>query len=195
MKLKKVIIIIGFIGLWFVIKNFKSIYSDYKNTASEPKGKTIVGKKEGEWKTYYASGNLKTLENYKKDTLNGPKLSYGPKKNLRAKYFYQKGIMVDSFIMYHSNGKINLAEWKDKKGKSQGVFKIFHKNGLLSQIGKYKDGHLDDTSKAFYENGKLKEIEFYNDNKKNGTWLYFTQNGNLIKVENYRNDTLINVKK
>lgn len=195
MKLKTVIIIIGFIGLWFFLKNFKSIYNDFKNTAFEPKGKTVAGKKEGEWKTFYLNGNLKSIENYKNDTLNGPKVAYGPNENLRAKYFYKMGIMVDSFIMYHSNGKINSLEWKDENGKSQGVFKIFHENGLLSQIGKHKDGHLDDTSRTFYENGKAKEIEFYKDNKKNGTWLYYAQNGNLIKAENYRNDTLINVKK
>ena len=177
------------------MKNFKSLYNDYENSSTEPKGKILAGKKEGEWKTYYSNGYIKTLENYKNDTLNGPKISYRPDKSLRAKSFYRKGVVVDSFILYHSNGKINSAEWRGENGKSQGVFKIYHENGLLSQVGKHRDGNLDDTSKTFFENGILKEMEFYQNNQRNGTWKYYTKDGKLSKVENYKNDTLVNGKK
>jgi antitoxin component YwqK of YwqJK toxin-antitoxin module len=195
MKLKTVLIVIVFIGLWFFLKNFKSIYRDFEYSSGEPEGQTVNNKREGEWKTFYSNGKIKALENYKNDTLEGSNFSYGPNGNLRAKSFYHKGIMIDSFIMYHSNGQINLAEWKDEAGKSQGIFKIFYESGRLSQIGKHKDGHLDDTSKTYYENGKIKEIEFYKDRKRNGTWLYYSDEGKLIKKENYLNDSLINAKK
>lgn len=191
MKPKIILIIVLFIALWLFLKNFKTIFNDFQNSKTEAIGKTIAGKKEGEWKSYYATGQIKEVEHYKNDILNGPFSFYYTNGNKRATGNYRNGLRVDSFILYHSNGLINSAEWRDSQGKTQGVFKIFHDNGKPSQIGKMLNGKLDDTSKTYYENGIIKEIEFYSNNARNGNWLYFNESGKLIKTEVYKNDKLI----
>ena len=191
MKLKPALLVIFFLVVWVVLKNYKSWYSDFQYLTKSPEGKTIDDKKQGEWKTYYLNGNLKTIETFKNDTLNGPSFSYNPDGTIRIRSTYRNGIQVDSLIMYHSNGTPNSAEWFDENGKSQGVFKMFHSNGNLSQIGKNKDGNLDDTCKTFYENGAIKTVEFYKNKMKNGTWRYYNENGRLTKTEVYKNDSLL----
>jgi len=157
-------------------------------------GLTINGKKEGEWKTHYTNRQIAKIENYHNDTLNGQLSYFDEKGNIKGKQFYRMGLKVDSSMMYFPNGQANLEEWKDSTGKTQGLFKVYHPNGQLSQIGFMKDNYLDETCKTFFENGQLKAIEIYKDRKKEGTWQYFSKEGNLIRTEVFNNDVLINSK-
>ena len=157
-------------------------------------GQTIDGKKEGEWKTFYTNGQVAKMEKYVSDTLNGQVSYFDENGIINGKLFYRMGVQVDSSIGYFSNGKANWEESKDSSGKTQGLFKVYHKNGQLSQIGYMKDNYLDDTCKTFFDNGQLKTIEIYKDRKKEGTWQYFSEKGNLIRTEVYNNDILISFK-
>ena len=85
-----------------------------------------------------------------------------------------------------------MEEWKDSVGKTQGLFRVYHENGQLSQLGFMNDNYLDDTCKTFFDNGQLKTIEFYKERKKEGRWQYFSKEGNLIRTEVYINDILAN---
>jgi antitoxin component YwqK of YwqJK toxin-antitoxin module len=161
-----------------------------ENETVEPVGSTIEGKKQGEWKTYYTNGRLARLEYYYNDTPHGKFFSYAPDGILRGKGTYRMGVIVDSFYLYCGNGRINLEEWRDSTGKAQGLFRVYHSNGQLSQVGYHKDGHLDDTCKTYHSNGQLKTIEFYKDNKKTGTWQYFSEEGKLLRTEVYKDDVL-----
>ena len=149
MKLKPILLVTLFLGIWFILRNYKTWYNDFQSSTQSQEGEIVNNKKQGEWKVYYQNGNLKTIENFKNDTLNGSYISYHSNGKIRSRSVYKMGIQVDSVFMYHSNGRINLAEWKDKNGKGQGTFKIYHENGQLSQVAKYMDGHLHDTSKAY----------------------------------------------
>ncbi|PVH25403.1 toxin-antitoxin system YwqK family antitoxin [Sphingobacterium corticibacter] len=151
----------------------------------------IDGKKQGEWKVYYLNGQLKSLENYTNDTLDGKVFYYGPNGILRSKASYKMGVAVDSFIMYHTNGNINLAEWRDDRGKSQGVFRVYYDSGQLSQIGTKKDGHFEDTCRTFYKNGKPREMKVYQNNLRNGIWVYYNEDGEVVQTEAYENDVLL----
>jgi antitoxin component YwqK of YwqJK toxin-antitoxin module len=159
-----------------------------------PVGTTTNGKKQGEWKTYYENGQVAKIENYLNDTLNGQLIYFNNKGKIKGKQFYRMGVKVDSSKMYFSNGKANLEEWKDSSGNTQGLFKVYHTNGQLSQVGYMKDNYLDDTCKTFFDNGQLKTVEFYKNRKKEGTWQYFSKKGNLIRTEIYSNDILTSFK-
>ena len=157
-------------------------------------GQSINGRKEGEWKTYYTNGQLAKIETYLNDTLNGQLYFYDEKGKIKGKQFYRMGVKVDSSLMYFTNGQANIEERKDSTGNTQGLFKVYHPNGQLSQIGFMKDNYLDDTCKTFFDNGQVKTIEFYSDRKKEGKWQYFSKDGNPIRTEIYSNDVLISSK-
>jgi len=182
---------VNIIFLFGALTLYSCWYPDTDNLDTKPAvGQTINGKKEGEWKTYYTNGQVAKIETYLNDTLNGQISYFDEKGKLKGKLFYRMGIKVDSSKMYFPNGQANLEEWKDSSGKTQGLFKVYHQNGQLSQIGYMKDNYLDDTCKTFFDNGQLKTIEFYKNRKKEGTWKYFSKKGSLIRTEVYNNDIL-----
>ena len=159
---------------------------------TEPEGQLVNGQKQGEWKSFYKlSGKLARVETYRNDTLNGPCLVYWSDGRLYDKVNYRKGVRVDSFIHYHSNGRPNLETWYDCNGKEQGLFKVYDDNGAVRQVGYNKDGYFEGEVQEFYPNGQVKSIEYYKDKMKQGTWTYYDENGKLLRMERYSNDSLL----
>lgn len=151
-------------------------------------GTLVDNKKQGEWKTYYSNGRLLKIENFVNDTLDGKQTIYSDNGNVYTSTTYRMGIQTDSFLHYFSNGKVNVQEWADSNGRKQGLFKVFYENGELSQIGYFKDNHLDDSVKTFYKNGNPKTLEYYKNGKREGIWKYYNELGRITKVETYKND-------
>lgn len=156
---------------------------DRKWAKEDAKGPMIKGMKNGEWKTYFKNGRLASVENYKNDTLNGPRIFYFPDGQCQSRMNYKMGIQVDSFFFYSSNGKVSHQGFSNPQGKDEGPFKIYHDNGQLSQIGQYVNGYMDGEFRSFYKSGKLKEVQYYKMNKKTGTWIQLSEAGDTIKVE------------
>lgn len=71
--------------------------------------------KNGEYKTYYSDGNLKSVG------------------------YYEKGDLVGKFVQYFKNGKIEREE-NYRNGKLDGESRDFDKNGELRSIRRYRDG-------------------------------------------------------
>lgn len=175
--------------LFYVITNF------FNSSDLKTEGTFINGKKEGLWKTYYLNGQLKSSHWYHHDTLNGPSVTYNKNGGYSLRTKYKMGIAVDSFLMY-VDGKLNLAEWRDAHGKTQGIFRVYYiETGSLSQIGRMKNNQLNDTCKSFYQDRRLKDISIYKDNKKQGNWIYFNKDGSIAKTETYKDDSLITTLK
>ncbi len=190
-KVRIVLIVIAFIIVFLLLRNWKGMQWNFNNSTRESSGQTVDGKKQGEWKTYYLNGQLKEVKHYLNDTLNGQSIEYYPNGNLSSRATYKMGTSIDSFFLYHSNGQKNLQEWKDSNGHEQGVFNVYAENGQLIQIGISKDGQFDDTSRTYYLNGHPKEIRIYKNNMKEGVWSYFDTSGKLIRNETYLDDSVI----
>lgn len=130
-----------------VIDNKIESYEQYKNglldgeTAwfSRTTGKKIFsefyskGKLNGEQKTYYDNGKLKSIVKYVNDRVNG-------------------------IISYDINGKI-LHQSNFENGN--GTWKFFWSNGKLSEEGKYTAGRKDGIWKRYSQNGNLESTVIY----------------------------------
>ncbi len=191
-KLKVTLItIIGIVAAYIyiyrgqLVNDLKITQRDREWTTVEPQGQLVGGRKNGEWKTYFENGRLAKIENYLNDTLHGQNITYRPSGQYYIRCNYHKGALVDSFFIYHPNGNLNSAEFIDKNGKHQGVFKIYHDNGQLRQLGQMVDGHLDGEIKMFYQSGKLKEVNYYRQRQKTGKWIWLSENGDTTKIESY----------
>ena len=104
------------------------------------------------------------------------------------------GTFVDSFFLYYENGQMRWESWFDSLGRAQGLYKIYHENGQISEIGKTINDLTIDTVRGYYSNKRLQYLIPYKNGKKDGTVLYFNDRGELTKTELYRNDSLINSK-
>ncbi len=62
-----------------------------------------------------------------------------------------------------------------KKGLKDGLWKTWHKNGMISTEIYFSSGQKNGTFYGYDENGKLTEKGKFKKNKKHGKWINFTQ--------------------
>jgi len=153
-------------------------------------GKLTNGRKEGVWEIYDDKGGLKERNTYKNDTLNGPQLTFDRNGKIYTKAFYKMGIFIDSFRLYFDNGQIRSESWFDSLGREQGIYKVYHKNGQLSEIGRSVNGATVDTAKGYDESGHLQYLEIYKMGSKEKSITYFDKEGVALKIEYYKGDSL-----
>ena len=67
---------------------------------------------------------------------------------------------------------------------------IFHPNGQISEIGKYKDGVLDGPQESYFINGQSKHTSNYISGKLDGVYESFFDNGNRETIKNFKSGKL-----
>jgi antitoxin component YwqK of YwqJK toxin-antitoxin module len=168
--LKYILIALGFVIAFNLIKNFKYIkweIEDAKWQTTGFEGETENGLKQGEWKNYFKNGNIAEIVNYKNDTLDGDRIGYTPTGGFSVIEKYNMGVKVDTYKLY-SGGKLNLIEYKDSSGLLQGEFKVYVDDSL-SQIGYYLDDKFHGDFISYdYRTGEIKNIYQYEYGVKTG---------------------------
>jgi antitoxin component YwqK of YwqJK toxin-antitoxin module len=87
---------------------------------------------------------------------------------------------------------LNFQEYYDKKGLSQGVFRLLYDNGKVSQIGYHKHGKMVGEWLKYFNDGSLQDVSYYDSlGFKSGKWIYYSKSKKVIKTEYYLNDQLI----
>ena len=76
-----------------------------------------------------------------------------------------------------------------KKGKINGEWFSYFKNGQLWRKGNYKDGKQDGLWEWYYENGQLWRKGNYKNGEQDGRWEWFFEDGtvNTEKTGIYKN--------
>jgi antitoxin component YwqK of YwqJK toxin-antitoxin module len=113
-------------------------------------------------------------------------------------FFNQKGKKVSEGVL---KNKLPEGEWKYyhldsdqymtlenyKKGKLDGVKKVFYKDGTLAEESMYSNGDLNGYYKKYAENGKPLEDSNYKNGEFHGPALYYDGAGNLVFKGQYKN--------
>ena len=130
--------------------------------------------REGEWKSYYESGNLKSVKKYLKGDRHGDWKSY---------YESGKPISIGSYV----------------EGAKHGEWKLYYESGFPEEAGRYVNGFEQGEWVYYYENNKVQSTGAYlplNDKTahlideleeaKEGVWKYFDENGKLIEQTTFQ---------
>ena len=73
----------------------------------------------------------------------------------------------------------------------EGEWKIFHKESKIVMTSEnYKKGKLNGIKKIFYDDGAVAEILIYTDGKRNGNYKKYGVNEKILEDLNYKNDEL-----
>ena len=124
----------------------------------------------GNWKSYYKNGQIKTNANYIYGQLNGV------------------------FASYYENGLLK-SEGHYKNNKRKGFWKFFYENGGIKQKSNYRYGKLRGHFRSFYQNGQIEsEGNFIDIEEKRGIWKYYYDSGQLQEEHIYKDGTLISKK-
>ena len=103
----------------------------------------------------------------------------------------------------YENGKLKAVWYEDELGRKQNMFKSYHKNGMIEEIGHFKNNEKNSWFSYYNENGKLRLEGQYLEGKKEGNWEEFNEAGSTIykyskgelkvKEEYNKEDSLVEV--
>ncbi len=162
----------------------------------------FLGKREGEVKKYYKSGNLYSVENYLNGKSNGKWLVFYENGDIKSCVNYCNGRLHGDFHLYSKSCKKRSGEYDN--GKMIGFHRLWSDNGELIVESEYKDGNRIGIFKQFDECGNLvEEIEYLQDgnfNKKcydkNGEILYECLfNGDNFSERKFHEKKIVNFRK
>lgn len=174
------------------------------------------GKLDGEQKTFYPSGGVKTLISYDHGTLHGLKALWDEKGNILEESKFLKGklegrhFQKDSEgreIVYHYENnrkegvhaiyyprdvtegeKVKALEAHYKDNELDGLASEFNPSGAQISFTTYKGGVKEGPAQLFHRNGKpALSLHFKND-KREGESKQFYPSGQLYKEVNFVND-------
>lgn len=135
-------------------------------------GSYILGEKNGEWLYYDNKGellmkevhNIKLVDNFPEGNVK----TYYKNGKMKSEYFVKKGVLEGSFKTFHSNGKPqSISNYSG--GMENGVKVSFNEAGDTFSVVGYKS---DKMHGLFYTKikGAVESIGYYKQGKKNGHW-------------------------
>jgi hypothetical protein len=93
-------------------------------------GRVENGKKEGEWRSFYSSGQLKEKGFYKNGSLIGEWVTYHENGQVEHKGSYKNGNRDGEWVSYHENGQVQ-ARYLIKDGREEGLVQFWDEDGIL----------------------------------------------------------------
>lgn len=172
-----------------------------------------VNEKDGEWRYYYNTGQLKEKALYNKGKLTGVLDGWHTNGNKWYVYNYVDGKVNGQATLYYYNGLVNKTmTYKDDKkngpekgysskgyllytagyadDEQDGILTYYYPNGNKQDEIMYKKGKAEGTYKAYYKDGKLKtQGEFVGD-KKQGLWTTWYNNGAVSEKTTYQDNEI-----
>ena len=143
-------------------------------------GKGIInekGIKQGYWKEYYGSGNLRSEGMYENGLRTGKWKFYYENGNLEQEGKYTKSQKPTGlWKWYYENGKI-LREEIFLNGVEEGLLIEYSDSGKIITKGEFYNGEKEGV--WFYELGDHKEEGEYKGDRRVGVWKHYYSNGNL----------------
>ncbi|MDT8400492.1 MAG: hypothetical protein RQ743_02265 [Bacteroidales bacterium] len=167
------------------------------------------GVKQGPWKEFYASGNIKKEMTYRDGLLHGYYKEYNDKGVLSTTMLYDNGKIVEGNIednpevdiqnRYDSDGNL-IFSGPFRLGVPVGIHREYSSDGSVKSSVIYndqgikvsegivtEDGRRNGVWKNYYENGNIKEEGEYDYNRRTGFWNFYNRDGSIIQTGSYRN--------
>ena len=139
-------------------------------------------KKQGTWKYYYETGELKAKGDFKDNFKTGEWIFYYEDGKIEQRGKYVKDKPSGLWTWYYTNGN----KWREEnlvKGVEEGSLIEYNKDGIEILKGEYVDGEREGLWK--YHNGDITEEGSYQSGLQNGIWKSWFSNGKLYYEMNY----------
>lgn len=142
------------------------------------------GYKQGKWKEYYPTGQLKAEGEYLNDRKSGPWLFYHQNGKVEQTGQYTKdGKPTGDWKWYYDSGNI-LREESFIKGKAEGLMTEFSDSGKVITKGLFTEGLKE--GEWLEIDGDEKSSGIYRNGLKEGKWIItYEENGKEASIANY----------
>lgn len=88
--------------------------------------------------------------------------------------------------LFYKNGNLNEVVYL-KNGLPEGEIKSYYENGSLQGVGQFINGLEEGEWEEYYENGNLKNISYFSNGKLEGEQKFYFENGNLKNIIYFEN--------
>jgi antitoxin component YwqK of YwqJK toxin-antitoxin module len=127
-------------------------------------GYFVMGKREGEWKSFYETGEVGTVTTYENDVIISEK-KYHRSGNLLSDDTYVNGKKEGPFVHYHDNGKIS-AKGEYRNDRIVGFYQSFYNSGNILHSVRYNWlGQKNGAENWYSEDGKSRTTGWYKDGR------------------------------
>ena len=141
------------------------------------------GKRQGFWKEYYPTSELKSQGYYTNSNQEGEWKFYFEDQRIEVEGRYKNGKKEGAWYWYYPNGAL-LQEENWSEGKLDGAFVEYNENGEITAKGEYLEG--TEEGEWFYIQGHAIEKGIYYDGMRTGLWTTkWLENKNLISEIEY----------
>lgn len=129
----------------------------YAADAIVEEGNFERSRKEGLWKKYYPSGQLKSEIVYSKGRASGDFKTFFESGQLEEKGTWKGGKYNGGYEMYYPNGQIRQKKTFNENGATEGKVEMWYANGQKEIEFNTINGQEDGKATWFYENGDVKK--------------------------------------
>jgi len=155
----------------------------YETGELKGEGQYKDGKKIGLWKFYYKNGNIEETGVYVKgENPDGDWKWYFDNGKLLREQNYTEGLEEGALIEYSDSGTI-ISKGAYVEGLEEGAW--IYDYGDEREEGSYKEGRRIGEWKYYYTNGELKFVGKFIDDTPDGKHIYYWDNGNLQEEGKY----------
>lgn len=167
------------------------------NDKTEIAGNFEKGRKAGEWKYFYTSGNLKSKSNFSQGKLEGLFQTYD-RNSLIASTSHYANDTISGLKEVFSRGRLDK-EFHYAKGLAEGPYRAFHPDGSVKTHGYYAEDELNGDRITYWQNGVISKkekfigdvnvsVETYNPKGEKENSLEYTNKSGVV-TQNYYGGT------
>ncbi len=120
-------------------------------------GEYLDNRREGLWKKYYPTGDLRSEITYSENHPFGYYKTYYPNGNPEEEGYWKGNRNTGEFKRFHDNGKIAQDFNFNSRGKRDGIQKYFYDTGKPQLTVEVENGIAHGTYLSYYPDGKKKE--------------------------------------
>lgn len=137
----------------------------------------IGGARQGDYTSFYRSGNMKATGRYKNDKRTGMWRTFYSTTQLRAFGPYKADRQVGEWRFFFANGNLARVESYDDDGHLQGKSQVYFENGNLEHEMTHVGGVFHGVERIYAENGQLQSEVTLNNGVTDGKAAYFYADG------------------
>lgn len=86
---------------------------------------------------------------------------------------------------YYKDGKLLKEGFLNDKGRRNGVWKSYYRDGVLWSEGNFANGRREGKTMTFFTNGNKYYEGVYANAKKSGIWKFWNEQGEFVKEVDY----------
>ena len=142
----------------------------------------------GTFRYYYPGKDtlLKSVLIHSSDGKSVRAINYHMNRSIMSTGKYVDKLKDSLWIFFHETG-YKTAEEFYKKGKRNGLTKVYYENEKILSQYNYKDDKKDGEFKEYFDNGAVKLTGNYKMDNPEGRFTYYFPNGKIVAEGNYLN--------